>query len=92
MLASTGIVGEFFFLGLILVPLIAALRYCYDTDVRAVTVSYCLVLFCVTFHTMLDAALFIPIAMTLTFAIRAARREAAAEAYALPNDLSPLAP
>lgn len=78
-MASTGITGLFFFMGLILVPLIAALRFCKDRDVRAVTVSFCLVLFCISFHTMYDAIFFVPLAIILTMAVRAERAESEAD-------------
>jgi O-antigen ligase len=71
-LASTGFVGVLLFIGMLIAPLAAAMKYVQDRDMRAIAAGYCVVLFVITFHTSLDTRLFIPMAMTLAMAVRCA--------------------
>jgi O-antigen ligase len=71
-LASVGVPGLLLFLGMLLGPLAAALSYCDDKDVRAVATSYTVVLFCISFHTIITPILFAPMILLLTVTMKAA--------------------
>ncbi len=75
MFASTGVLGIILFFGMLLAPLAAVMKYMKNPDIRSITAGYCIVLFLITFHTSLDARLFLPMALTLAMAVRGATAE-----------------
>jgi hypothetical protein len=70
-LATTGIAGFLFYVGALLTPLLYGVRASGDTDARALTTAFFIVLFCITFHTSGGSQLPLAMAVTLAAAVRA---------------------
>jgi O-antigen ligase len=87
-MASTGVLGAIFFVGTLLAPLAAAVRYSADRAVRATTASYCLTLFAITFHPLLDTFLFVAITVALIYVVQAAVRAEESRGLELAQDVS----
>jgi O-antigen ligase len=80
--ATTGYTGLLLYLGALAVPLIAGVRRSYDSDVRALTTGYAVVLFCITFHSTFGSLVSLPAALLLAAVARAGPRPTPAGAEA----------
>jgi hypothetical protein len=81
-LATTGFLGLLLYAGALGVPLFAGIRHSYDSDTRALTAGYIIVLFVIAFHTSYGSIPALPVALTMAAAARAGTRPPPVEARA----------